>query len=186
MQVEHGGGELRVKRQSDQPGGFVQRLTTRLNKFFGFRPGAQFKRRFARHTEGATTADEHFRQVVTRDVLHDFAARLDDASVGQGHLEADEVIPNRAPTEAPRAAGILFQQFADGKPLRTRRVHRQPLSAFPKLRLQCQQRDAGFHSDSQVLRRVLDDATERAQFDPLDFFPQGTGVRQAAGKVLER
>ena len=88
MHIEHGGGEFRVERQSDEPGGFVQRLTTRLNKFFGFRPRSQFERRLAHHTESAATADEHFRQVVTRDVLHHFAARLDDASVGQSHLDA--------------------------------------------------------------------------------------------------
>src|SRR5439155_26594013 len=165
-----------VERQTDEAGGFDQRLAPRLNKLFGFRPRAQFERRFGHHTEGAATADEHFRQVVTRDVLHHFAARFDDASIGQRHFDADEVIANRAPAEAPRAAGISFQQFADREPLRTRRVNRQPLSALPQLRLQRQQREAGFHSDGQVFRRVLDDAVESAQFYPLDLFPQRTGV----------
>ena len=186
MQIEHGGGEFGVEHQSDQPDGFVQRLTTRLNKFLGFRRRAQFERRFRQHAQGAAAADEHLRQVVTRDVLHHFAARPDDASVGQGRFDAYEVIANRAPAEAPRATGIFFQQFADREPLRPRRVNRQPLPALPQLRLQRQQRDACFHCDGQVLRYVLDDAIEGGQVHALDLFPQGTGVRQATGEIFER
>ena len=120
-------------------------------------------------------ADEQFGEVVAGHVLHHPAAGLDDASVRKNHLDADEVIANRAVAKATRPAGVGGKQRADGQPLRVRRVDGQPLPAPGQFGLQLVQRDTRFDRHCHVVRRMRHHAVEVAQIDAADFCAARTG-----------
>ena len=90
--------------------------------------GDELERRADDRGEAAERSGHQLRQVVAGDVLHDLAAGLRQHAVGRRQLDADHEIARRAVAVAQRTAVVGREQAADGRPIRERRIERQPLS----------------------------------------------------------
>ena len=89
-------------------------------------------RRFHDHRQFAARADQQLVQIVSSDVLDDFATRFDHTPVGQHRLQADQPVAGGATAEAMRATQIVVEQLADGQSIRAGRIERQPLTRSPQ------------------------------------------------------
>src|SRR5690349_19253902 len=112
MEIKNDGREFRFDHRFNRCASGVESIEALLDKTLAFRKRTKLERHLNRYGQSSTAANKQLLQIIAGDVFHNLPARLHEASIGQAHLQADDVVAHGAIAEAARAALIRIKDFA--------------------------------------------------------------------------